>query len=134
MEPASDPLKSLKSCTTCKHFPRETNKEPCKPCIVSPDLVRWEPRVPAICVPVGCPTARVAQVGGDHYSKQPIQPWEYSMANKLDPVQHTAIKYITRFRDKGGKQDLEKAIHSIQWLIEWEYGERSEQRDGKKRN
>jgi hypothetical protein len=56
------------------------------------------------------------------------------MANKLDPVQHTAIKYITRFRDKGGKQDLEKAIHSIQWLIEWEYGERSEQRDGKKRN
>lgn len=62
------------------------------------------------------------QVGGNHYTKLAIQPMEYSFKNKLDPCQHTAIKYITRFRDKGGRQDLEKAIDCIQMLIEMEYG------------
>ncbi|AXF52972.1 MAG: protein of unknown function DUF3310 [Caudoviricetes sp.] len=60
------------------------------------------------------------QIGGDHYKSMPIQPMEYSMANKLDACQHTAIKYITRFREKGGIQDLEKAKHVIDMLIEFE--------------
>ncbi len=60
------------------------------------------------------------QVGGDHYKGMAIQPMEYSMANKLDACQHTAIKYITRFREKGGIQDLEKAKHCIDLLIEFE--------------
>lgn len=60
------------------------------------------------------------QVGGNHYSKLAIQPMEYSMANKLDACQHTAIKYITRFRDKGGVADLDKAIHCIEMLKEFE--------------
>lgn len=60
------------------------------------------------------------QVGGDHYSKLKIQPMEYSMANNLDACQHTIIKYVTRFRDKAGVQDLEKARHVIDMLIEFE--------------
>jgi hypothetical protein len=60
------------------------------------------------------------QVGGDHYKNMPIQPMEYSMANGLDACQHTIIKYVTRFRDKGGIQDLEKARHVIDMLIEFE--------------
>ena len=60
------------------------------------------------------------QVGGDHYKKLKIQPMQYSMANNLDACQHTAIKYITRFRDKGGIADLEKAKHAIDMLIEFE--------------
>lgn len=60
------------------------------------------------------------QEGGDHYVKLKIQPFEYSMANGLDPMQHTAIKYITRFRDKGGIADLHKAIHTLELLIEHE--------------
>ena len=60
------------------------------------------------------------QVGGDHYSKLPIQPFQYSMQNGLDPLQHTIIKYVTRFRDKGGIADLEKAKHCIDLLIEFE--------------
>lgn len=60
------------------------------------------------------------QIGGDHYKKLAIQPMEYSMANKLDACQHTAIKYVTRFRDKGGVADLEKAKHVIDLLIEFE--------------
>jgi len=62
------------------------------------------------------------QVAGSHYKHLKIQPMEYSMGNKLDACQHTAIKYITRFRSKGGKQDLEKAKHAIDMLIEFEYG------------
>ncbi len=66
--------------------------------------------------------ASATQVGGDHYRKLPIQPFQYSMANKLDPMQHTVIKYVTRFRDKGGLESLRKARHTIDLLIEHEYG------------
>jgi len=62
------------------------------------------------------------QIGGDHYKKLAIQPMEYSFRNKLDPCQHTIIKYVTRFRDKNGKEDLIKAKHCIDMLIELEYG------------
>ena len=60
------------------------------------------------------------QVGGDHYKKLAIQPMQYSMANGLDACQHTIIKYVTRFRDKNGIQDLEKAKHVIDMLIQFE--------------
>lgn len=60
------------------------------------------------------------QVGGDHYKSMPIQPMEFSMANQLDACQHTIIKYVTRFRQKNGIQDLEKAKHVIDMLIEFE--------------
>lgn len=62
------------------------------------------------------------QVGGTHYTKLAIQPMEYSMYNKLDPLQHTIIKYVTRFRDKNGVDDLYKAKHCLDMLIEMEYG------------
>lgn len=61
------------------------------------------------------------QIGGDHYKNQGIQPIEYIHANKLDFFEGNAVKYITRHRVKGGKADLEKAIHYIELLIELEY-------------
>jgi hypothetical protein len=60
------------------------------------------------------------QVGGSHYTDMPIQPMTYSMVNKLDACQHTIIKYVSRFRDKNGIEDLEKAKHCIDLLIEFE--------------
>lgn len=60
------------------------------------------------------------QVGGTHYVALPIQPMLYSMANKLDACQHTIIKYVTRFRAKGGIEDLRKAMHCIELLIDYE--------------
>lgn len=60
------------------------------------------------------------QVGGKHYTKLAIQPMRYSLTNGLDAAQHTIIKYVTRFRDKGGIEDLEKAKHCIDLLIEFE--------------
>ena len=62
-----------------------------------------------------------SQVGGSHYNEYTIQPIEYAMANNLDYCQANAIKYITRFRDKNGLEDLKKAIHNIEILIELEY-------------
>jgi hypothetical protein len=61
------------------------------------------------------------QIGGDHYKSLPLQPIEFIMKNKLDYCTGNAIKYLCRHKQKNGKQDLEKAIHYIQMLIEDEY-------------
>jgi len=66
------------------------------------------------------PPALQTQVGGNHYVNMKIQPMEYSMANGLDACQHTIIKYVSRFRQKGGVEDLEKAKHVLDMLIEFE--------------
>lgn len=58
------------------------------------------------------------QVGGDHYKKVKIQPWEYIAANDLDYWQGTILKYIHRWRDKNGLDDLEKARHTLDAYIE----------------
>jgi hypothetical protein len=60
------------------------------------------------------------QVGGNHYSKLAIQPAEYCYANRIPFMEGCAIKYLTRWRDKGGIADLEKARHFIDMLIEFE--------------
>ena len=60
------------------------------------------------------------QVGWDHYSKLSIQPAVYAERNNLSYLQGNAIKYITRYKDKGGLEDLNKAIHTVKLLIELE--------------
>jgi hypothetical protein len=64
-------------------------------------------------------SAKDTQIGGTHYTKLAIQPFEYANANNMGPCEFTALGYITRWKDKGGVEDLKKAIHAIQWLIEW---------------
>jgi len=63
------------------------------------------------------------QVGGRHYKQMPIQPTYFTFVNGLDGLQHSVIKYICRYKEKGGREDLEKAKHYIDLLIEYEYGE-----------
>jgi hypothetical protein len=62
------------------------------------------------------------QVGGNHYKDLKIQPIEFTLANKLGFCEGNIIKYVTRHKAKNGKQDLEKAKHYIELLIESEYG------------
>lgn len=62
-----------------------------------------------------------SQVGGNHYKDMPIGPTEYAMKNNLNACEYAVVKYVSRHRRKGGKQDLEKAIHYIEMLIELEY-------------
>lgn len=57
------------------------------------------------------------QEGGDHYKSMAIQPMQYSLANGLDAAQHTVVKYVSRFRKKGGIADLKKAKHVLDLLI-----------------
>lgn len=68
-------------------------------------------------------SAKQTQVGGSHYKELPIQPVEYCQRNRLGFCESSVIKYVSRHREKGGKQDLEKAIHFLQLLIELEYPE-----------
>lgn len=72
---------------------------------------------------VGDTVADTAPAIDAHYTKLKIEPMTYSMENGLDPMQHTVIKYVTRFRDKHGKRDLLAARHVIDMMIEREYGE-----------
>jgi hypothetical protein len=64
--------------------------------------------------------ANDVQVGGEHYKKLAIQPWDYIAANNLGWFEGSVVKYVTRFRDKGGIDDLRKAMHILQKLIETE--------------
>ena len=63
------------------------------------------------------------QQGGDHYKNMPAgyQPFEISKALSLSPAEHTVLKYLLRHKRKGGKQDLLKAIHAIDVILEQEY-------------
>jgi hypothetical protein len=60
------------------------------------------------------------QEGGSHYRKLGIQHWDYVVANGIPYLEACAIKYLTRWRDKGGIEDLKKARHYIDKLIETE--------------
>lgn len=60
------------------------------------------------------------QVAGTHYKQLPIQPVQYIHANKIGYFEGNVIKYVTRWRDKGGVADLEKAKHYIELLIQLE--------------
>ena len=61
------------------------------------------------------------QVGGSHYKKMKIQPSKFVIENELLFPEGSAIKYICRHRFKNGKEDLEKAIHFIEMIIERDY-------------
>ena len=58
------------------------------------------------------------QVAGSHYKELKIQPIEYILANNMGFCEGAIVKYITRWRDKGGIDDLRKIKHFCEFLIE----------------
>jgi hypothetical protein len=58
------------------------------------------------------------QVGGNHYKKYKIQPVEFIIKNNIGFVEGNIIKYVLRFKDKNGIEDLKKAQHYINLLID----------------
>ena len=58
------------------------------------------------------------QEGGSHYKKLAIQPFEYIVKNGIGFAEGNVIKYVTRWKDKGGIEDLKKARHFLDLLIE----------------
>ncbi len=67
-------------------------------------------------------SAKDIQINGDHYKDMAIQPSEFIVKNNLNWYEGNAVKYICRHKAKGGKVDLEKAIHYLQLAIEEYYG------------
>ena len=69
------------------------------------------------------------QIGGTHYRKMKIQPSKFVIENKLLFPEGNVIKYICRHQYKGGKEDLEKAKHFIDMIIERDYSEEKEKQE-----
>ncbi len=73
-----------------------------------------------------------AQVGGDHYKKlAEYQPWEV-LSRWMSPAEFRgymkgqAMAYLAREQDKGGSQDMEKAMHTLQGFLEIEQRNKGE--------
>lgn len=58
------------------------------------------------------------QVGGSHYKELRIQPLEFIVKNELDFLQGNVVKYVVRYKVKGGLEDLKKARHYLDLMIE----------------
>ena len=71
-------------------------------------------------VPQKCANGK--QIAGSHYSDKQMQPWDYIYANNLGYFEGNCVKYVSRWKDKGGIDDLKKAIHYLEKLIELEQG------------
>lgn len=70
--------------------------------------------------------SNIQQVGGDHYKSMPIQPFDFIQKNKLGFGEGCVIKYVCRHRAKNGREDLLKARHFLDLLIEAEYPQPTE--------
>lgn len=69
------------------------------------------------------PTSALStQVGGDHYKTLAIQPIEYITKNNLGWCEGNVVKYISRWKQKGGVADIDKVIHYAQMLKEMQSG------------
>lgn len=87
------------------------------------DVLREAPALAPAVTDVPPAVARSAldvQVGGDHYKTMAIQPVAYIHANGLGFAEGCVVKYVSRWRAKGGVADLKKARHCIDLLIELE--------------
>jgi hypothetical protein len=71
------------------------------------------------------PEALKVQVGGNHYKNFAIQPVEFIEKNNLSFLEGCVIKRVCRHDAKAGAEDLRKAIHELQLLIELRYGEKA---------
>ncbi len=78
-----------------------------------------DPHTPGAKMDAG-KTPLATQVGGNHYKGMKIQPVEYIHANGIGYFEGSVIKYVSRWRQKGGVADLEKAKHFIDLLLELE--------------
>jgi|TARA_R100001163_G_C5059588_1_gene196282 hypothetical protein len=56
------------------------------------------------------------QVGGTHYKEKNIQPWDIRKDWKLDPWTADVVRYLSRHQSKNGKEDIEKAIHCLEYV------------------
>jgi len=102
-------------CATCSNAPYQNGAGgPCPACV---DNSNWHNNREARHVAAA---ALTTQVGGNHYKDMPIQPVEYIHKNSIGYFEGCVIKYVSRWRKKNGVEDLRKARHFLDLLIEFE--------------
>jgi len=97
----------MKKCSNCLYSDVDGAEEPCDTCTA--DGSNWVSM-----------RALDIQISGNHYKDLAIQPVEYIYANGIGYFEGNVIKYVSRWRNKNGIKDLEKAKHYIDLLIELE--------------
>lgn len=106
----------MTSCTKCATLGMETCHCPAPGDVFDPvKLVHFPGGVAHVPAP-----ALARQEGGGHYKDLAIQPVQYIHANGIGFFEGNVIKYVTRWRAKGGVEDLKKARHYLDLLIELE--------------
>lgn len=83
-----------------------------------PNFLRVDPQVVAALKPT--PGALDMQVGGEHYKSMSVQPAEFIHRNGIGFLEGNVIKYVCRYKAKNGMEDLKKARHYIDLLMELE--------------
>lgn len=63
-------------------------------------------------------TANDDQIGGRHYIEKAIQPWDFIVQNNMGYLEGCIVKYVSRYKEKNGIEDLIKASHYLEKLIE----------------
>jgi len=63
-------------------------------------------------------SANDEQIGGRHYIDKPFQPWDFIVGNRMGFLEGNIIKYVSRYKEKNGLEDLIKASHYLDKLIE----------------
>lgn len=115
-------IKVLIGITVKSHLALVAKISSTGPDVIIDDSKQGEPMLDFDLYPKEEPSNQAAtnkQVGGSHY-QLPIQPIEYILANGLGYCEANVVKYVSRWRNKGGVQDLKKAIHYLEMLIEQE--------------
>ena len=106
------------NCKDCMFEKVDDTVAPCLTCNLCWDTqtaINWKPVSIEI---VEKKSALDTQVGGNHYKDKGIQPIIYIHANDLGFCEGNVVKYVTRWKEKNGIKDLEKAKHYIELLIE----------------
>lgn len=104
------------ACAHCYHKTKPLGVS----CVCSKGQVMDMPFDAAVYSPMS-PTitgANSKQFGGNHYKTKGIQPWDYITSNNMGFLEGCIIKYVSRYQDKGGVEDLRKAQHFLEKLIE----------------
>jgi hypothetical protein len=82
----------------------------------------WVEKTETFDVYVKEKTALDKQEGGNHYKDMAIQPVEFITANNLGFLEGNVVKYICRHHAKNGAEDIKKAIHYCELLLQTKYG------------
>jgi len=82
----------------------------------------WNEKTETFDVYIKEQTALDKQEGGNHYKDMAIQPVEFITANNLGFLEGNVVKYICRHHAKNGAEDIKKAIHYCELLLQTKYG------------